>query len=68
MQILKKEVDDYRSRNKRAPPHCELVAKWINRKEQMEPLVFLMNILGTTEMDKYFTINIDPGIHFILTL
>ena len=59
MQIEKKLVDDHRPESQTVP-HCELVAKWLKREQQMKPLEHTVNILGTTEDDDYFTINIDP--------
>ena len=41
-------------------PHCELMAKWMKRDQQLiESLVHKVNVQGTTE-DTFFTINIDP--------
>ena len=55
-QIVKKEVDDHRT-----VPHCELVAKWMKKDQKVDLLEHTVDILGTTEEEKYFTINIDPG-------
>ena len=60
MQILKKEVDEHT--NCLTVPHCELVAKWIKKDQQLKALEYIVDILGTTEEENYFTINIDPGI------
>ena len=57
---MKRQVDDHQPEH-RTVPHCELVAKWMKKDQQVEPLEYTVDILGTTEEDKYFTINIDPG-------
>ena len=59
MQIEKKLIDDHHLEIMTVP-HCEIVAKWLKREQQVKPLVHTVNILGTTEDDDYFTINIDP--------
>ena len=59
MQIAKEQVDSHHSESQTVP-HCELVATWLKREQQMKPLVHTVNILGTTEDDDYFTINIHP--------
>ena len=53
-------MDDHQAEHKTVP-HCELVAKWIKEDEKMKPLEHTVDIQGTTE-EKYFSINIDPGI------
>ena len=40
--------------------HCVLVAKWIG-DGPMESLLQRIYILGTTQENDYFTININPG-------
>ena len=60
MQIAKELVDKHHS-ERQTVPHCELVATWLKREQQVKPLVHTVNILGTTEDDDYFTINIHPG-------
>ena len=60
-QIEKKEVDDHSHENQTVP-HCELVAKWMKDENQAKALMHTVDILGTTKKNKYFTINIDPGI------
>ena len=55
-------MDDHSaSENKTTVPHCELVAKWIKGDQQVKPLEHTVDILGTTDEEKYFTIIIDPG-------
>ena len=39
---------------------CALMAKWLKSEQQVKQLEHTVNILGTTEDDNYFTINIDP--------
>lgn len=57
---MKKEVVEHRPESKTVP-HCELVAKWIKEDQKVKSLEHTVDILGTTEEDNYFTINIDPG-------
>jgi len=66
LQIAKKQVDDHHPDSKTVP-HCELVAKWIKRNQQVMPLEHTVNILGTAEEDNYFTINIHPTTNGTLT-
>ena len=63
LQIAKREVDSHKPEHQRTVPHCELVAKWITQDKQIQPLEHTVDILGTEEEEKYFTINIDPGIY-----
>ena len=59
-QISKKDVDKHLP-EMNAFPHCELMAKWTKRDQQLESLVHMVNIQGTTE-ETFFTINIDPDL------
>lgn len=62
VQIEKKIVDEHSPENQLIVPHCELKAKWVKGAEQLKPLEYIINILGTTDEEKFFTINIDPGL------
>ena len=57
-QISKKDVDKHLPETN-AFPHCELMAKWMKRDQQLESLVHIVNVQGTTE-ETFFRINIDP--------
>ena len=57
---MKREVDNHQPEN-RTVPHCELVAKWIKEHQKPKQLEHIVDILGTTEEEKYFTLNIDPS-------
>ena len=60
LQIFKEEVDEHIPEST-IYPHCELMAKWMKRDQQLESLVHIVNVQGTTE-ETYFTINIDPDL------
>ena len=62
-QIAKRDVDDHQfEEHMTTVPHCELIAKWSAEDKEVKPLIHTVDILGTEEEEKYFTINIDPGI------
>ena len=44
----------------KAVPHCEMIARWMRREQEIEALEYLVNILGATD-EKFFTIVIDPS-------
>ena len=62
MQIVKREVDNHKPEQERTVPHCELVAMWTAEDKHIQPLIHTVDILGAEEEEKYFTINIHPGI------
>jgi hypothetical protein len=60
IQIWKTEVDNHDpERRKCTIPHCELVAKWMKKGQEMNSLEYPVDIIGTEE-ETFFTINIDP--------
>ena len=59
-QIFKKDVDEHQQQ---VVPHCELMAWIIEDNSQVKPLICSLDILGTTEKEKYFTFVIHPGMY-----
>ena len=66
-QIFKKDVDEHQQQ---AVPYCALKAHIItdDPHEQVEPLICSLDILGTTEKEKYFTFDIHPGIIIVIDI
>ena len=56
-------MDSHHSRKTIVVSNCVLKAIWNKGNDQMKPLQYTVDILGTTRDESYFTLSINPGMN-----